>query len=136
LGLKKYAGGKERDYSRSRAINALENAISIAPQETRHRINLALCYVEAPTTDNPMKGVLMLRDMLDKHPDDVGVLVQLGRLAIRTGQFDKALERLGKAYEIEPKNPAVLTYLVQAHQGKGEMEKAREYETLLKQATQ
>lgn len=130
-GIRKYTEDKYRTFCFGRALKALENAISMNPDESQHRVNLAMCYVGMPPKDNPMKGVLMLRDLLDKNPEDVGVLTQLGGLAIQTGQYDKAIERLSKANSLEPNNKIVLTYLINAYKGKGDLKKASEYERIL-----
>ncbi len=130
-GITRYDEPEMRSFCLGRAVKALENAISINPKEVRHRINLALCYVNLPPEGQPMKGVLMLRDLLDEYPEDVGVLTQLGQLAIKTGQYDKAIERLGKANSIAPDNKVVISYLINAYKGKGDMQNASEYEKKL-----
>lgn len=134
LGIKKHKETSTRQFCQKRAVQALENAISINPDRVSHRINLALCYVDMPPANQPMKGILMLRDLLDKYPNDVGVLSQLGGLAIQTGQYEKAVERLGKAYELAPKNVQVMRLLRGAYQGLGNTAKAQELEGLI-QAT-
>lgn len=131
LGMKIYTDASERKFCQGRAVKALENAISINPDNSQHRINLALCYVDMPLEDNPMKGILMLRDLLDKNPNDVGVLSQLGALAIRTGQYEKAAERLETAFAAEPNNKQVLKLLVNAYTGMGDSSNANKYQTLL-----
>lgn len=132
MGIKKYPESDLRQFCQGRAIKALQNAISINPDNSQHRINLALCYVDMPPEGQPMKGILMLRDLLDKNPEDVGVLTQLGALAIRTGQFEKAVERLGKANEVQPNNKQVLSLLANAYRGMGDVPNAEKYEALLK----
>lgn len=130
-GIKKYTDKKMKDFCQKRAIKALNNAISINPDNSQHRINLALCYVDLPLENDPMKGILMLRDLLDRNPEDVGVLTQLGALAIRTGQYEKATERLGKAFSVQPENKQVLRLLASAYRGMGDIPNAQKYETLL-----
>ena len=90
------------NYCLDKAINSFESAISINPDDSRHRVNLGLCYVEGGQA--PMKGILMIRDLLKKYPDDVLVLYTLGRLSVQSGQFDKAVERLEKVVSIDDKN--------------------------------
>lgn len=131
LGIKKYSERDMKDFCQKRAIKALNNAISINPDNSQHRINLALCYVDLPLEKDPMKGILMLRDLLDKNPEDVGVLTQLGVLSIRTGQYEKAVERLGKAFSVQPENKQVLRLLASAYRGMGDISNAEKYETLL-----
>ena len=118
---------KVKAYCTDHAISALENASSLNPDNSQHQINLALVYTESPPPDNPMKGILMLVNMNKANPEDVAVLNQLGRLAIKTGQFDKAIERLGKAVEIEPNNPMSNCLFGQALKEKGNQAEAERY---------
>ncbi len=118
---------KIKDYCTEHAIRALENAASLNPSNLQHNINLAVVYAENPPADNPMKGVLMLVELNKQNPDNVPVLNQLGRLAIKTGQFGKAVERLGRAVGIEPENLVSNCLLADAYKGAGESEKASMY---------
>ena len=86
------------------AVQALENAISLEPDTMRHRINLALTYTEQPPKDNPMKGIQMLLGLNERNPDNIVVLNTLARLAIRTGQYERAQERLERALTIDSNN--------------------------------
>jgi len=117
-----------RGFCSKRAVKAFENAISIEPNVVDHRINLAICYVDNPMPENPMQGILMLRDLNDKYPESVPVLNQLGRLAIQTNQIDKAIERLETAIKLEPNNKNTICLLASAYKSAGFEEKAKEYE--------
>jgi tetratricopeptide (TPR) repeat protein len=115
---------KEKDFCLSRAIKALESAISLAPEELSHRINLALVNVDFPPADNAMKGILMLRELEGQHPDSPAVLFHLGRLAVQTGQWDRAIARLERVLELDPGNQNASLLLIQAYQETGAEEKA------------
>jgi Flp pilus assembly protein TadD len=117
-----------RSFCSGRAVAAFESAISLNPNEPRHRVNLALCYAESPPADNPMKGIQMLLDLNQKDPNNVLVLNTLGRLAIRTGQYDKAVERLQKANELAPENVNTVCLLAQAYEGQGDAAKAQAFD--------
>lgn len=41
----------------------------------------------------PMKGIMMLREVTEQHPDNVEAQFHLGLFSVQTQQFDKALER-------------------------------------------
>ncbi|MCB0579458.1 MAG: tetratricopeptide repeat protein [Phaeodactylibacter sp.] len=118
---------KTRDFCTGRAVQAFENAISLNPQETAHQVNLALAYASNPPPDNPMKGILMLRDLNQKDPDNVLVLNTLARLAIQTGQYPRAVERLERALSLEPDNSNTICLLAEAYRGSGETEKAEAF---------
>ncbi|MBC7885202.1 MAG: hypothetical protein H7X99_06990 [Saprospiraceae bacterium] len=119
---------KIKDYCSKRAIRAFENAISIAPENIDHRINLAGCFVDNPSENNPMQGILMLRDLNAKYPDNIPVLQQLARLSLRTNQTDKAIERLEAAIKIDPANQITICLLATAYKNIGNNSKASEYE--------
>lgn len=110
---------KQRDFCRERAVIAYENAISLAPTEPSYKLNLALYYADNPPEDNPMRGIRMLLDLNRDDPDDVSVLVQLGRLALRTNQNDRALERLTRAVELAPDTRAAHCLLAEAAEREG-----------------
>ena len=72
---------KIKRFCTEHAVQSLEKAVSLNPDNMQHKVNLALIYAENPPKEMPMKGILMLIDLNKQHPDDVLVLTQLGRLA-------------------------------------------------------
>lgn len=111
---------KTRAFCAGRAVQAFESAISLAPGNVSHRVNLALCYIENPAPGQaPMQGINMLKELNQQYPDEAIVPNQLGRLSIRTGQFDKAIEWLEKALKVDPENPNANCLMVQALEGAG-----------------
>jgi uncharacterized protein HemY len=87
-----------------------------------------LIYAENPPQDNPMKGILMLLDLNKKFPENVGVLVNLGRLGLKTAQFEKAAQRLEKVIVLEPDNRSANCLLIEAYEGLGQKEKVLFYQ--------
>jgi tetratricopeptide (TPR) repeat protein len=116
-----------RQYCASHAVKAFESAVSLAPEVVEHRVNLALVWAENPPPDNPMQAVLMLRDLESKHPENASVYNALGRLAIKTGQWQRATERLEKSWSLDKKNPNTPCLLAKAYEGAGNIAKATEY---------
>jgi len=105
---------KQEAYCTEQAVVAYENALSLAPGNVSHKVNYALHYTDNPPADNPMRGIRMLLDLNRENPDDVTVLVQLGRLALQTQQNDKALARLQRAVSLEPDNRSAHCLLAEA----------------------
>lgn len=93
-----------KEIARDQAIEAFENAISLEPQNISHRVNQALCYVEAPDQAQPMKGIQMLSALATNFPQSALPPYHLARLAMRTGQMERAEERIGQALEIDSTN--------------------------------
>ena len=130
---------KQKAFCQERAVASYENAISLAPEESRHKLNLALYYTENPPDDNPMRGILMLRELNEAEPDNIAVLIQLGRLALQTQQYDRAIGRLQRAISLDPNNPDAQCLLAQAASLAGDTELSQRAksacETLLKETT-
>jgi cytochrome c-type biogenesis protein CcmH/NrfG len=127
LSLQREADPAVRDFVTARATKAFENAISINPNEISHKINLALVYTDNPPQDNPMKGILMLRELNDQNPDQPAILLQLGRLAMRTNQFDRAVERLERAFQLDPTLQEAACMLADAYTQLGKQAKAESF---------
>ena len=119
-----------KDYCTDHAVQAFENAISINPENIAHKVNLALCYTENPPKDDPMKGILMLIELNKEFPDNVLILNNLGRLAIDTGQFERAVERLEQALNLEKNNVTTICLLSKAYEKTGQLDKAQQFTEL------
>ncbi len=117
LALQKADDMSVREFCANQAVKAFQNAASLNPTKLEHRINLALCYTENPPKDNPMKGILLLRELDAQNPENVAVNTQLARLAIKTGQYDKAIARLEKVITKEPNNGKLYCLLADAYDG-------------------
>ena len=118
---------QRRDFCATHAIKAFESAVSLNPNQVEHRVNLALVYAENPPPDNPMKAVLLLRELEAKYPESPSVFNALGRLAIKTGQWERAVQRLEKAWALDPNNPNTPCLLSKAYEGVGRADKAAEF---------
>ena len=127
MALKGEKSKKVRAYCSQHALSAFEKTISLSPDNVNHRINQALVYIDEPAKDNPMKGIQMLLSLKDKYPENASVLIQLGRLAISTGQFDRAIERLKTALDLDKDNNKANCLLAQAYEATGNMVSAKLY---------
>jgi tetratricopeptide (TPR) repeat protein len=119
IGVKDNENDKEKSFAATKATRAFENAISLDPEDVRHKINLALVYTEVPSPSEPMKGIMMLRDLNTKYPDNPSVIIQLARLAIKTNQLDRAEERLGQALKLDPQNRQANCLMIEVLTAKG-----------------
>ena len=109
------------------AIHAFENAYSINPAVIAHKVNIALCYAENPPADMPMKGPLMLIEMDKQSPGQTPILMALARLALKTGQYEKAIGRLQQVLTTEPDNNRAICFIAQAFEGAGKTTEAKKY---------
>jgi tetratricopeptide (TPR) repeat protein len=131
-GLQQSKDQKIRDFCAQRATKAFESAASLAPNDASHRVNVALVYAENPPADNPMKAVLLLKDLEVKYPEAPSVYNALGRLAIKTGQWQKAVDRLEKSWVLDKKNIKTPCLLAKAYGELQNSAKAAEYAAMCK----
>lgn len=128
IALQRSEDDQIRTFLTGRAVQAFENAISLNPDNPANQVNLALVYTSNPPQENPMQGIQLLLDLNNRYPDNVYILNNLGRLAIQTGQFDRAIERLERAYDITPDNSNTICLLAKAYQSAGYIDKASQFD--------
>ncbi|MBK8145615.1 MAG: tetratricopeptide repeat protein [Bacteroidetes bacterium] len=104
------------------AIACFNKALTINPNNTDTKIALATCYTEG--TGETMKGVTLLREVTKTDSNNISANIILGKLAIQSGQFDKAKKRLELVLSIKPDNTEAMYFLAEAYKGSGNKEKA------------
>lgn len=84
--------------------------------------NLAMIMVN---TTNPMRGIMMLREILTEDPENEKALYNMGVMSIWSRQFEKALERFEKLVSIYPNHLEGNFYLGLSCFETGDLEKAK-----------
>ena len=119
---------KERSFCLNKALESLENAISLDPDELAHQINRAVLLAENPPSDQPMRGVQLLLEMNKKFPKNVSVINNIAKFALQTNQLERAEQRLLGALSLEPDNISTNCLLAQLYNRIGDEVKASAYE--------
>ncbi|MGN6477045.1 MAG: tetratricopeptide repeat protein, partial [Flavipsychrobacter sp.] len=88
------------------------------------KMALAAAYIEG--AGETMQGVQLLLGIIREKPDNIPANLMLGRLAIQSGQFDKAVQRFETVLKQEPENTEAMYFLAEAYKGKGDKAKAIE----------
>jgi tetratricopeptide (TPR) repeat protein len=120
--LARFSSPKERPLLMQQAITCLEKSFEKDSTQTSVKVSLASCYVEG--SPNPMKGIMMLRDVVQKDSTNFQAQVQLGLFAMQSGQYDKAVDRFKRLQKIVPTNNEVDLYLAQAYAESGKKNNA------------
>lgn len=113
-----------RRWQAREAIEIFNKALEINPSNLDSKIALATCYTEG--TGETMKGVTLLREVTQQDSNNVSANIILGKLAIQSGQLDKAIRRLEHVLMIEPKNTEAMYFLAEAYKNQGNKAKAIE----------
>jgi tetratricopeptide (TPR) repeat protein len=106
------------------AIAAYQKATLIDSSDVFLKMKLASSYIEQGA--NPMQGISMLLDIVKKDPGNADAQLMLGKFAMMSGQFEKAIERLEKVVYLRPQSNDALFLLAMAHQNLGHKDKAIE----------
>ena len=73
--------------------------------------------------EQPMRGIMMLREVLDKDNSNKSALLALGLFSIQSGQFDKAADRFASIKYLEANYTLTddISYIAKSYQDKGIM---------------
>lgn len=106
------------------AVDAYEQSLKINPNNDTVKMDLALLYVgEQGAT---MQGIQLLLGIVEKNPNHIPANIVLGRMAVESGQLDKAIERGKHILSIDKDNLEAHLFLGEAYKRNGEKEKAIE----------
>jgi tetratricopeptide (TPR) repeat protein len=110
-----------------------EKALELNPDNDSSKIGLGACYMFGNISANPMEGILKVRAVAEKHPENIYAQKMLVFGGMKTGQYDKAIERLKIVLAKEPKNLEMIALLGEAYERKGDKENAiAQYQALEK----
>jgi tetratricopeptide (TPR) repeat protein len=73
----------------------------------------------------PMKGIGLLKEVLEEDENNTEALYYLGVFSIQSGQFDKGIGRFESILELEPNNQEARLLLSRCLIGNNQPEKAR-----------
>jgi predicted Zn-dependent protease len=117
-----FLGTKARTY--------YEKVLSEQPKDYKTKANLAMTYI---SQGQPMKPVMMLREILAEDADNQWARLYLGLLSMQSGQYPKAVDHFEKLIKAHPNHFEAKFYLAQSYL---EQNKTAEATTLLKELTQ
>jgi tetratricopeptide (TPR) repeat protein len=116
-----------------KAIANYTKVLELNPDNLNAKTDLGTCYVEG--TAEPMKGIMMLREVVQKDPKHEMAQYNLGMLSVKSGQLDKAIERFKTVLEINPGRSEVHFFIGQIYEQQGNKSEAlREYKLFMKES--
>lgn len=120
----------------SNAKVLLENALKINPANDSSRIGLGSCYLFGNISSNPMEGITMIRQVVEKNPGNIYGQMMLALGGKKSGQYDKAIERFLLIVQKEPNNIEAVFHIAECYDLKGDKTNAIVYYEKAKQLVQ
>jgi len=94
----------------------LEKALVINPINDTSKINLGACYLFGNISDNPMQGILKVKEVVDKNPQNTYGQLILALGGKKSGQYEKAIERFLIIIKLEPNNIKAMVNLAECYE--------------------
>jgi cytochrome c-type biogenesis protein CcmH/NrfG len=67
-------------------------------------VGLGACYIFGNIADNPMEGILKVRQVVEKDSTNIYAQMVLGQGSLMSGQYDRAIDRFEKVLALQPVN--------------------------------
>jgi len=96
--------------------------LTVNPRNLEAKTKMAMTYL---SSEAPMKGIVMLREVVAEDPKNELALFNMGMLAIQSGQYAKAVEWLEKLAAVNDNHLQGQLLLGVAYMNSGKKEKAR-----------
>jgi cytochrome c-type biogenesis protein CcmH/NrfG len=115
-GLKKWMANESKEL--------FEKALVLDPGNDSLKVGLGSCYIFGNIADNPMQGIMMIREVAERDPSNMYAQYMLGVGGLMSGQLDRAIDRLSVVASKQPDNVEVKLMLAEAYERKGDKQNA------------
>ncbi len=105
----------------SKAMNAYNKALEINANSLDAKTGLGIAYVKG--TESPMQGIQLLLGVVKEDPRNVKANMNLGLFSMKSGQFQKAVDRFKTVIDVKP-SPEVWFYLATSYENLGQKPEA------------
>ena len=114
----------------------LDKALIMNPNNDSAKINLGACYLFGNISDNPMQGILKIKEIVDKNPHNIYGQMILALGGKKSGQNQKAIERFLIILKDQPNNMEALINVAECYELTNQKDLALEYYEKAKKANQ
>lgn len=111
----------------SNAKPVLEQLLTINPNNDSATVSLGACYLFGNISNNPMQGIALIKKVLAKDSGNVYALITLGQGDMKSGQYEKAIERFKTVVTKNPHHTEAVFRLAEAYEKAGNKTEAIEW---------
>ncbi|HEY8387884.1 MAG TPA: tetratricopeptide repeat protein [Parasegetibacter sp.] len=98
------------------ASELFEKALILNPDNDSLKVGLGSCYIFGNLSSNPMEGIMRIREVAERDPENTYAQFMLGVGGVISGQFDRAAERFIRVINKEPENLEAILRLAEVYE--------------------
>ncbi|MCW3115435.1 MAG: tetratricopeptide repeat protein [Segetibacter sp.] len=115
------------------AKDLFQRAIQLNPKNDSSKVGLGACYIFGSISENPMEGISLIREVVQRDPNNLFAHLILGMGGVRSGQFDKAIEHFKLIADKQPDNMEAVLNLAETYDQKGDKQNAVKWYNVVKE---
>jgi len=108
----------------TQAKTLFNKALELNPANDSSKVGLGACYLFGNISASPMQGIMEIREVAERDPNNMYAQMMLGLGGIKSGQLDKAIERFLIVVQKQPQNLEAVFNLAETYDRKGDKENA------------
>ena len=108
-----------------KAQDCYEQVLKLDPKDEHARLGLGSCLVQG--SDEPMKGIKMIREVLTENPKNTEAMIRLGEFHIMRANYDGAIQMFNDALTTDPSLYFLYAKIAEAYLDKGDKSNAIHY---------
>jgi len=100
------------------AKDLFERSLRINDKNDSTIVGLGACYIFGNIADNPMEGILKVRQVVEKDSTNIFAQMVLGQGSLMSGQYDRAIDRFEKVLALQPVNLEAILLMAEVFERK------------------
>ena len=100
------------------AKDLFERSLRINDKNDSTIVGLGACYIFGNIADNPMEGILKVRQVAERDSTNVFAQMVLGNGSLISGQYDRAIDRFEKVLVLQPGNLEAILRMAEVYERK------------------
>ena len=100
------------------AKDLFERSLRINDKNDSTIVGLGACYIFGNIADNPMEGILKVRQVVEKDSTNIFAQMVLGQGSLMSGQYDRAIDRFEKVLAFQPLNLEAILLMAEVFERK------------------
>jgi len=101
------------------AKDLFERSLKLNSANDSAQVGLGATYLFGNFADNPMEGILKIRQIIERDSTNVYALITLAEASVLSGQSEKAIERFEKVVLLQPDNLEAILSLADIYEREG-----------------